>query len=530
MSGPSNEPVGEGLLTIVTGADRSHFRSLCQLLSSAAEHEPDAPLIVYDLGLEPEQVTIVRELFDHADLVTFDFGAYPSYFDMSVERGCYAWKPVCVDDAFRKAHGDVIWFDAGCILTEPLTRIREVLAGTGIYSPVSAGTVADWTHPTTLAYLQAEPSILRRCNFSAGCVGVSRPFENRYNLIGRWRDCSLTKACIAPDGSHRGNHRQDQAVLTVLIHQLGLPETAPRQKLGFRTHQDINGPDQLRRFDRKLLLQVRSGLANRLRTLLSAQLLAERFGRRLHLVWRPDEACGAAWRDLFEDPIDEVAALPEGTRVMNGADLQALHRALASAHSTVSVSDIRSLLRGPSRHRAAGRLETLEPSEKVRRSVDSVVGHFSGEVMGVHVRRVDFARYLWGKGAALPGLEQYYEHLDGWHGQFYLATDGGPDVELEFRRRYGDRLIVQAKSAQGRDSVAAIREALVDLLVLRQCDRLVGTKYSSFTSLAHRVDGSCVRVVRPLPWEAVPEDLGPRIAAHYHRCLRHLAGPQSPRE
>lgn len=38
-----------------------------------------------------------------------------------------------------------------------------------------------------------------------------------YRMLARpWYECSITRQCIAPDGSSRKNHRQDQAALTVL--------------------------------------------------------------------------------------------------------------------------------------------------------------------------------------------------------------------------------------------------------------------------------------------------------------------------
>jgi len=36
-------------------------------------------------------------------------------------------------------------------------------------------------------------------------------------LLDAWLDCALHLQCIAPVGSHRGNHRQDQAALSLLV-------------------------------------------------------------------------------------------------------------------------------------------------------------------------------------------------------------------------------------------------------------------------------------------------------------------------
>ena len=52
------------------------------------------------------------------------------------------------------------------------------------------------------------------CNgaFSAHIVG-SQMFPR---IVPRWKACSLVQDCVCPRGSNLGNHRQDQAALTLL--------------------------------------------------------------------------------------------------------------------------------------------------------------------------------------------------------------------------------------------------------------------------------------------------------------------------
>jgi hypothetical protein len=40
--------------------------------------------------------------------------------------------------------------------------------------------------------------------------------------MARWAACAYVKACVCPEGSTRGNHRQDQAALTMTLATLGL--------------------------------------------------------------------------------------------------------------------------------------------------------------------------------------------------------------------------------------------------------------------------------------------------------------------
>ena len=43
------------------------------------------------------------------ELRTFDFSKYPQHFDITLEAGQYAWKPVIVLDVLREASCPVMW-------------------------------------------------------------------------------------------------------------------------------------------------------------------------------------------------------------------------------------------------------------------------------------------------------------------------------------------------------------------------------------------------------------------------------------
>ena len=58
-------------------------------------------------------------------------------------------------------------------------------------------------------------------------------------IVLPWKTCALAKDCIAPAGSSRKNHRQDQAVLSYLVHRAGYPFAEDtRRELGVRTKCD----------------------------------------------------------------------------------------------------------------------------------------------------------------------------------------------------------------------------------------------------------------------------------------------------
>jgi Protein of unknown function (DUF1647) len=225
---------------IVTGADSSHFKSLCQLLLSVFRFEINPRVVVYDLGLSETERQYLQKTFSLEKFRRFDYSQYPDYFNMKINSGEYAWKPVIIDEVLNEFKGCVCWMDAGNIVTGPLNTLRKIVNNVGMYSPVSQGLIVEWTHPETLKYLNVSKNLMRRRNLTGACVSAKYENLKARNLVCQWKHCALTRECIAPEGSSRKNHRQDQAVLSVLAHQSGITKGMPTSNYGFKIHQDID--------------------------------------------------------------------------------------------------------------------------------------------------------------------------------------------------------------------------------------------------------------------------------------------------
>jgi hypothetical protein len=225
---------------LVTGASRNHGKSLVQLLESISRYEPGLNVIVYDLGLRWGQRSKVRRAFP-AELRTFRYRRYPPHVNINVARGQYAWKPIIINEVAAASGGTVCWMDAGNVLTSGLSDLRAHVREHGFYSTRSSGTVADWTHPGMLTWLGISDDWqgLARGNLSAACVAFDTGNAAAMAVIAEWGRLALIEECIAPAGSDRLNHRQDQALLTVLAYRAGF--AAPAEKaLGFRIRADID--------------------------------------------------------------------------------------------------------------------------------------------------------------------------------------------------------------------------------------------------------------------------------------------------
>jgi hypothetical protein len=125
----------------------------------------------------------------------------------------------------------VYWLDAGLLLKKPIfvddafTHLRHQ----GINTPKAPGNLKRWTHRGTVQYLGLNESVYEDESsriWSGGIVIIDK-INIVDNIVKPWADCSLRLECITPEGSSRKNHRQDESVLSVLIHTFGGLTTFP---------------------------------------------------------------------------------------------------------------------------------------------------------------------------------------------------------------------------------------------------------------------------------------------------------------
>lgn len=236
-------------MIVVTAASSNHAGALRYMLASLRRLH--ARVECYDLGLTSSEVAALPRwdgLFYHK----FDYASYPAHMNVEVNAGEYAWKPAIVAEVIERTRASgapqhVLWSDAGSYFHALDPIERRIEASDGLWVRTSSGTLGQWTHPGTLAALGARSDAYRdRSNADATLVGFATGHpsadvrERVYrDVVVPWRACAMDRTCIAPAGSSRRNHRQDQAVLSYLVHKAGFAFAGDtRADLGVRCKCD----------------------------------------------------------------------------------------------------------------------------------------------------------------------------------------------------------------------------------------------------------------------------------------------------
>ena len=166
----------------------------------------------------------------------FNFQNAPSWMNI-VNRstlGGYSWKVIGYMDVLFEWKALVGWIDSGSIIYDGVDVEFDYAKKEGMYAPPSSGDVKRWTHPATIEFIEKTGMVKKvnqtDQNCSAGHIFLD--FTNKTAVEKIFKpliQCAYTMKCITPKGSDRSNHRQDQAVITILLHNAHLVYSAADQ-------------------------------------------------------------------------------------------------------------------------------------------------------------------------------------------------------------------------------------------------------------------------------------------------------------
>lgn len=208
---------------LATGASKNHSKSLAQFLRTVYNNNRDFNFtcVVYDLGLK-ESLENILELQKSYPFVleTFDYSKYPEYFQIEIAAGEYAWKPVIIEQVMEKYNPSyLLWCDSGNIIgSRVLAEHKNILDRLDIYSPNSDGNIRTWTYPAVIEILSAQ-DIEGRSMRNAAILGFHTSKDEVKEFVRDFSAKAQLREYIAPEGSSRKNHRQDQSLFTILYYR-----------------------------------------------------------------------------------------------------------------------------------------------------------------------------------------------------------------------------------------------------------------------------------------------------------------------
>lgn len=274
--------------------------------------------------------------------------------------------------------------------------------------------------------------------------------------------------------------------------------------------------------ERALVIYPDGGLGNRLRAVASGWLLARACDRAFYLNWELGHACGVRWSDLFQNPFlphpatteelrssgalyhdDGCARLPDGTA----------EAVAASPHPVIGIRT-NQLFRPPGcgdfRAARGAFYRSLRPVAAVEDAVCRFIGcNDVGQMIGVHIRRGDLMTDRGGDTERLSPIGGFIDRcrmeLESRRARgIFLATDSARD-ERRMRRAFGPLVHSCQERTLDRHSVAGMRDALIDWLLLSRTIFLIRSYYTSFSKEACAVHGigSSVILREPGPLSAL---------------------------
>tara|TARA_B100001996_G_C18619135_1_gene576958 strand:- start:410 stop:1264 length:855 start_codon:yes stop_codon:yes gene_type:complete len=207
-------------IVFVSAIDKNFFERVLSLLDSYKFNLKNE-FILYDLGVTKEQYEYLNKTYSFVNLRKFDFENNPEFISkyFGEKLGNYAWKPVIINNLLNEYKSKVVWLDAGNVLQRKIIFLKILLTAKKLIVTRSSNKIKKWTHPKTIEYIGLNEKYLSKNNYAGGLVGFDYHSKKAINISERWAHYSKIEECISPPGSSRENHRQDQAVLTVLLYK-----------------------------------------------------------------------------------------------------------------------------------------------------------------------------------------------------------------------------------------------------------------------------------------------------------------------
>ncbi|CAH1779242.1 unnamed protein product, partial [Owenia fusiformis] len=201
---------------IVTAANNAYFTGLKEFVASVHFWDPNTTIIVYDLGLQPQQK---KEAESWCNVQVNPLPESIPDHIRNESRKRYTWKPLILQDAVTK-YGAIFYSDAGSVIRGPLEPIKKLIIADGHF--FVQGQDMDMTkllHEGMCRYFKVNKKMLKgKYSFAGNTQGYVRGGLAEKHILHPLVKCAISPECITPPGSSLKNHRFDQSALSVIIY------------------------------------------------------------------------------------------------------------------------------------------------------------------------------------------------------------------------------------------------------------------------------------------------------------------------
>lgn len=228
---------------VVTGASSSHELSIIQFLYYCLLYNKYINILIWDLGFTKKFRETLKSIIiinKNIELMYLNFSLYPSYFNIKINKGEYAWKPLIISLSYNKMRRTILWLDSGCIVLRSLESVFHDIEKYSCWSIYSCSNISTWTHFGMINYFNISTDITKKKNCAGGLVGFKWNSQLSITILNEWVRCAYHKECISPKGSNRSNDRQDQSALSILIYKYNVFDSCPNNIYYIRTNCDLS--------------------------------------------------------------------------------------------------------------------------------------------------------------------------------------------------------------------------------------------------------------------------------------------------
>ena len=265
-----------------------------------------------------------------------------------------------------------------------------------------------------------------------------------------------------------------------------------------------------------------SGLANRMRVIVSGLSFSDKVNHRLTIIWNKDRSLFCSFSDLFE--INEKIIVKNKSFILKtlikAQNSLLIKKAICGLYSidfTLFDSNVKEFVWSTGSnfidykklpfkirnyffstchefHFETAYLKLLSPVKSIQFEINKNSARFTGKTIGVHIRRTDHLQSIVESPLHAFVAAMRLELMADPEINFYVATDD-IKVEMLLINKFPGKIITYKKD-YSRATVKGIQDAMVDLYSLANTCKIYGSYFSSFSYMASRIGNIPLVIIR----------------------------------